>query len=106
MVLLDLILAGAKLHGGAVMALVHILVDVLDCFDRGNGLNIDVAAVLPDEIPGVADNPAIVNLEPSNCVGLASVSTPGACIRVICDSGVLPEGFGKALAATAIDHTG
>jgi hypothetical protein len=32
-VLLDLILTGAKLHGGAVVALVHILGDVLDCFD-------------------------------------------------------------------------
>jgi hypothetical protein len=63
-VLLDLIHTGAKLHGGAVMTLVHILEDVLDCFDRGNGLDIDMAAVLPDEIPRVADDPAIVNLLP------------------------------------------
>jgi hypothetical protein len=105
-VLLDLICTGAKLHGGAVMALVHILVDVLDCLDRGDGLNIEMAAVLPDEIPGVADDPAIVNLKPPNCMGLASVCALGACIRVISDSGVLPEGFGKALAAAAIDHAG
>jgi hypothetical protein len=65
-----------------------------------------VAAVLPDEIPGVADDPAIVDLKLFNCVGLASVSAPGACIRVIRGSGVLPEGSGKALAAAAIDHAG
>jgi hypothetical protein len=43
-------------------------------------------------------------MELSNCVGLASVSAPGACIRVIRDRGVLYKGFGKALAAAAIDH--
>ena len=32
-VMLDLIMGSAKLHCGAVMALVDILVDVLDCFD-------------------------------------------------------------------------
>jgi len=30
---LDLILGSAKLHGGTIMALVHIFEDVLDCFD-------------------------------------------------------------------------
>jgi hypothetical protein len=32
-IVLDLIMGSAKLHCGAVMALVDILVDVLDCFD-------------------------------------------------------------------------
>jgi hypothetical protein len=32
-IVLDLILSSAKLHGGTIMALVHILVDVLDGFD-------------------------------------------------------------------------
>jgi hypothetical protein len=35
-ILLDLILAPAKLHGSPVMALVYIFIDILDCFDRGN----------------------------------------------------------------------
>jgi hypothetical protein len=82
-VLLDLIVTGAKLHGGAVMALVHILVDVLDSFDRGDGLDVNVAAVLPDEIPGVADDPAIVNLLALDSIGLASVRAPGAGIRIL-----------------------
>ena len=32
-VVLDLIMSSAKLHGGTIMALVHILEDVLDSFD-------------------------------------------------------------------------
>ena len=47
---LDFISASAKLHGGTVMAFVHILVDVLDGLDRGYRLNIDMAAISPDEI--------------------------------------------------------
>jgi hypothetical protein len=49
-VLLYLITTSAKLHGGVVMALIHILVDVLDCLDRSNRLDIDMAPVLPDKI--------------------------------------------------------
>jgi hypothetical protein len=49
-ILLDLISASAKLHSGAIMALVHIFVDVLDSLDRSNRLHIDMAPVLPDKI--------------------------------------------------------
>jgi hypothetical protein len=52
-ILLDLIAASAKLHGDPIMALVHILVDVLDGLDRWNGLHIDVAPILPDQVLGV-----------------------------------------------------
>jgi hypothetical protein len=55
-ILLDFISTGSKLHGGPIMALVHILVDILDGLDRGNGLYIDVTAISPDEVLGVADN--------------------------------------------------
>ena len=106
-VLLNLIPACAKLHSGAVMALVHILVDVLDCLDRGNGLHIDVAVIFPDEIPGVTDNPLIVNLipsSPSNTMCLPSVMTSGASIRVLSDSGLLSGGLWKALGTYPIHH--
>jgi hypothetical protein len=59
---LDLILGSAKLHSGAVMALVDILVDVLDSLDRGNRLHIDMAPVLPDKILAMTDNPSIVKV--------------------------------------------
>jgi hypothetical protein len=51
-ILLDLISASAKLHGDPIMALVHILVDVLDGLDRCNRLHINVAPILPDQILG------------------------------------------------------
>ena len=35
-ILLGLIIAGVKLHSDAVMALIHILVNVFDCLNRGN----------------------------------------------------------------------
>jgi hypothetical protein len=82
-VLADLILTGVELHGGAVVALVHILVDVLDGFDRGDGLNINMAAVLPDKIPGVADDPAIVDLLAIDSIGEASVRASGAGIGIL-----------------------
>jgi hypothetical protein len=102
-VLLDLIGAGAKLHSGAVMALVHILVDVLDRFDRGDGLDINVAAVLPDEIPRVADNPAIVNSFATDCICDASVRASGAGVGVLRNRGGFPKGLGKAFGTGAID---
>src|ERR1700724_1188608 len=46
---LDLILALAKLHGGAVMALVDILVDVLDASNRADALHVDVTTILPEQ---------------------------------------------------------
>src|ERR1700724_281151 len=46
---LDLILTLAKLHSGTVMALVDILVDVLDASDRADALDVDMAAILPEQ---------------------------------------------------------
>ena len=46
---LNLILTLAKLHGGTVMALVDIFVDVLDPLDRSNTLYVDMASVLPEQ---------------------------------------------------------
>jgi hypothetical protein len=69
-----------------IMALVHILIDVLDSLDRSNRLHIDMAPIPPDEIWGVADDPLIVDLPSLNLQILASVMTPGASIRVFCDS--------------------
>jgi hypothetical protein len=103
-ILLDLINTGPKLHCGPIMALVHILVDVLDGLDRCNGLHIDVAPVLPDQILGVTHHPSIVHLLPANLNSPASVVTPGASIRVLSDGSLLPELLGKALGALAIDH--
>jgi len=60
-VLLHLILAPAKLHGSAIMPLVHILVDVLDCLDRCNRLHIDMAPILPEKIGRVAHHPLVID---------------------------------------------
>jgi len=65
---LDLISASAKLHGGMIMALVDILVDVFDGLDRSNRLHIDITVILPDEISGVTDHPLVVNLLPTNLI--------------------------------------
>ena len=103
-VLLYLICASTKFHGDPIMALVHILVDVLDGLDRSNRLHIDVAPVLPDQVLGVTNHPAIISLPPSNLNSPASVATPGAGIRVLSDGCLLPELLGEALGALAIDH--
>ena len=42
-----------------------------------------VAAVLPDEIPGVADNPVIVDLLAIDSIGEASVRVSGAGIGIL-----------------------
>jgi hypothetical protein len=106
---LDLILGSAKLHGGAIMALVDILVDVLDSFDKGDRLHIDVTPILPDEILAVTDDPSVVNLifalwTCSN--GLPSIETSGPGIGVFSDAGALIEGLGKSFGAFAILHAG
>src|SRR5260221_14700948 len=95
---LDLILGSPKLHSSTIMAFVDILVDVLDCFDGGNGLHIDVTPVLPDEILVVTDNPSVINLELlvwtcANGVASVTMSCPG--IGVLSDGSTLIEGLGK-----------
>ncbi len=106
---LDLILGSPKLHGGTIMAFVDILVNVFDCFDRGNRLHIDMTPVLPDEILVVTDDPSVVNLEPlvwtcANGVASVMMSCPG--IRVFSDSGTLIERLGKCFCACSMIHTG
>ena len=106
---LDLILGSAKLHSGAIVALIHILEYVFDSLDRGNGLHIDMTPVLPDEILAVTDDPSIVNLISvawTSANDLASVKTPCPCIRVISDGGMLPKILGKAFGTGAILHAG
>jgi hypothetical protein len=107
---LDLILGSAKLHSGMIMALVDKLVDVLDSFDRGNGLHIDMTPVLPDEILAVTDNPSVVDLMCSvslsclNVLPCVMTSCPG--IGVFSNAGVLKKRLGKSFGACAILHTG
>ena len=84
-VLLELICTGAKLHGGTIMALVHILVNILEGFDGDNRLNVNMAAVLPDEILGVADHSLIVDMHTTNNASLPSVRSPGVGVTVICE---------------------
>jgi hypothetical protein len=103
-ILLDLIPACAKLHGGAIVALIHIFVDVLDSLDRSNRLHINVTPVLPDEIRGVTDDPLVVDLPALDLKILHNVAAPGASIRVLSDSGLWSEGLGKTLGTGAIDH--
>jgi len=57
------------------MALVDVFEDVLDSLDRANGFNIDVAALLVDEICAVGDNPLIIDLLSPDLMCLASVTT-------------------------------
>ena len=57
------------------MAFVDIFEDVFDSLDRANGFDIDVAAVLVDEIGTVGNNPLIVDLLSSDLMCLASVTT-------------------------------
>ena len=63
-----------------------------------------MAPVLPQQVLGVTDHPAIVGLLASNLHTPASVTTPGAGIRILSDHSVLPELLGKPLGALAIDH--
>jgi hypothetical protein len=104
-IVLNLIMGSFKLHGGVVMALVHILVNVLDSFDRGNGLHINMTPVLPDEILAMTNDPSVVDLIYVlwACTNdLASVKMPCPCIRVFYDSGALIKGLRKPFGAFAI----
>jgi hypothetical protein len=65
------------------MALVDILEDVLESLDGGNGLYIDMAVILPDEVGTESDDPAIVNLLSLNVMCVASVPTPGRGIGIL-----------------------
>jgi len=79
-ILFDLILACPKLHSNTIMALVDILVDVLQGFDGGDALDIDVAMVLPYQISTVSHNPAIINLLSPDLKCLSSVTVSQTCI--------------------------
>ena len=65
-----------------------------------------MAAILPDEIFRVADNPLVVNLLSSNLISMASIRAPGAHIRVFCDGGLCSKRLRKALGTSALDHAG
>ena len=106
---LNLILGSAKLHSGAIMALIYILEYVPDSLDRGNRLHINVTSILSDEIFAMTDNPSVVNLifVTWTCANsLASVKTPCPRIRVISDGDMLFKSFGKPFGANIILHAG
>jgi hypothetical protein len=88
------------------MALVDIFENVLHSFDRGNGLDIDMAPILPNEIFAVTNNPSVIDMMCSDLNSLASVRAPSSCIRVISDSGMLPKGLGKPFCTLSASHTG
>ena len=102
-------MGSAKLHNGAIMALIHILEYVLDSLDRGNRLHINVTSILPDEIFAMTDDSSVVNLifVTWTCTNsLASVKMPCPRIRVISDGGTLSKSFGKPFGANTILHAG
>ena len=59
---LDFILTLVKLHGGTVMALVDVFVNVLDSLDQTNTLHVDIAPVLPEQNNAEWNNTAIIDL--------------------------------------------
>ena len=59
---LDLILTCAKLHGGMIVALADIFVDILDPLDRPNTLYVDIASVLSEQKDAEWNDKTIVNL--------------------------------------------
>jgi len=65
-----------------------------------------VTPVLPDEILAMTDHPSVVHLISALLNSLASVETPGPCIGVIGDRGVLIEGLGKSFRADTTNHAG
>src|ERR1700733_3140291 len=102
---LNLILLLSKPHGGAIMAFVDVLVDVLDTFDRGSALHIDVALILPDQIWTIRNDPTVIQLMIIHCNSPAIVRPAIAGIRILRQGGGLMEGFGEILGASAILHT-
>ena len=103
-ILFDFILTCPKLHSCAIMAFVHIFVDVLDGFDRGDALNIDVTAIFPNEPWRMWYYPAIVNLFSIDNMFLSIISPPKVSIRVITDSCFISEWFWKAFRALVPIH--
>ena len=103
-VLFDFIIASPKLHCNVIMAFVHIFVDILDSFDRGNGLDIDMVMVLPDKIGRVCDDPMIVDLLSPNVMCVSSVPAPGQSISILRNGGLIPERLWKVFGAVSILH--
>ena len=61
-VLSDFIIASAELHSDAIIAFIDIFENLLDGLDRGDGLDVDMAMVLSDEIGRVSNDPTVVDL--------------------------------------------
>jgi len=87
------------------MALVDIFEYVLDCLDRGNRLDIDVAPILPDKIFAMANHPSVVEIISSNLNDLA-LRASSSGITVICDGCTCHRGLGKSSYALSVLHTG
>ena len=94
---LDLIQATPKLHCCAIMTLVHILVDVLDCLDREKTLHVDVTAKNPKPEAWIRNHSMIVNLMISNLVLFSCVSSPEVGIRVLIYCSLISERLGETL---------
>jgi hypothetical protein len=82
-ILLDLILAMTELHSDPIVALVDVLVNVLYGLDGCDTLDIDVAAVLPEQIWIVGNYPAIINLLPIVLKSSSSITTSENSIGVL-----------------------
>ena len=103
-VLFNFIIASAKLHCDVIMAFVDILENVLDSLDRGNRLDVNMAAVLPDEIGTVSEDPTIVDLLSSDLMCASSVPVFVGCIGILRDGCLIPEWLWKVLGALSILH--
>ena len=100
---LNIILTATKLHYSVIMALVDMIVDVFDSFDWCNGLNIDMAAIFPNEIITMCNYPQIINLMTSDLKSLASVTSPEIGIGIIIDCGLIMKGLWKISGTLSTD---
>ena len=82
-VLSDFIIASAELHSDAIIAFIDIFENLLDGLDRGDGLDVDMAMVLSDEIGRVSDDPTIVDLLSPDLMCVSSVPASDGCIGIL-----------------------
>lgn len=103
-ILLDFI-PSSNTHSSTIMALVDVLMDVLDCSDRGTNLNIDVAIVLGSQMRIIRDDPGVVE-DKALGVGMGdTVVRPCILgITIFFKKSARTERFWEMLLALAIDH--
>jgi hypothetical protein len=97
----------AHTHGGMIMTLVYVLVNVLDGLDGGTDLDIDVAVVPCEQIKVVGNNNVVVKgVTFMVSIGPAIVRPGIFEIAVFAKTGFRTELFWIMLAAFSIDHAG